>query len=167
MARGRNGFTSGAMVTHSPEVKQKISETLKARVVPLRERFMARVDQRGPGDCWNWRGGIGLNGYGSMSLSETAKAYAHRVSYELFKGPIPETLTIDHLCRNRRCVNPAHLEAVTNAENARRAVVKTHTCPKGHPKDGLVAGKRPRAYCKTCNRDRANAYHARRKAAGG
>lgn len=69
--------------------------------------------------CWTWTGSKHPLGYGmAKALGER---YAHRVSYRLHRGPIPEGLTIDHLCRNRSCVNPAHLEVVSLAENIRRA----------------------------------------------
>lgn len=108
------------------------------------ERFWRRVDehnpQRGPGGCWIWVGTIASTGYGAFSIRDRF-IYAHRFSYELAKGPIPDGLQIDHLCRQRLCVNPDHLEAVTPRENNLRApgmgglnAAKTH-CPKGHPYD--------------------------------
>jgi hypothetical protein len=77
----------------------------------------------------------------------------HRVSYEAFVGPIPDGFVIDHLCRNRRCVNPAHLEAVTQAENARRRGWKRTICLRGHPFEGnnikvFADGRRT---CRICN----------------
>lgn len=88
--------------------------------IPLRERFEAKYVVT-PGGCWRWIGTRTPEGYGQIRVAVGEVAYAHRVAYELLVGPIPEGLHIDHLCRVRACVNPAHLEPVTQAENNRRA----------------------------------------------
>lgn len=90
-------------------------------------RFWSYVDQDGAGGCWLWMGGKTAAGYGQFSVGGRSgkTVYAHRWSYEHHVGPIPAGLTIDHVhangCRHHHCVNPAHLEAVTQAENNRRA----------------------------------------------
>lgn len=111
---------------------------MQMRAIPAmdRGRFMAKVIPVPESGCWIWEGSL-CRGYGSVCID--GKAYrAHRVSYQMHKGEIPEGLTIDHLCRVRCCVNPDHLEAVTNKENILRGTSptahnrrKTH-CINGH-----------------------------------
>lgn len=91
--------------------------------------------------CWIWNAYILPGGYGRFS-SEGQTHYAHRISFTLFVGEIPEGLTIDHLCRMRNCVNPKHLDPVSLRENLMRGQTlmalnasKTH-CPQGHPYSG-------------------------------
>lgn len=83
----------------------------------LPERFWRRVQEQ-EGGCWLWVGTVD-RGYGLLSV-DGKTVRAHRYSYETLVGPIPDGLQIDHLCRNRGCVNPAHLEPVTQVENIRR-----------------------------------------------
>jgi hypothetical protein len=123
--------------------------------------------------CWQWKSGVLPTGYGSVSMRHPNGGWqmklAHRVSYELFVGPIPEGLTIDHLCRNRTCVNPAHLETVTFKENvlrgdgptARRA--RQTTCMRGHPLEGanLRLTKEGWRNCRTCDAFRQMANYRR------
>lgn len=107
----------------------------------LVDRFMKKVVAHSDG-CWIWTGATVRDKYGEFKTPDKkAPVYAHRWSYEQFIGPIPEGLTIDHLCRNTRCVNPKHLEPVTLAENLSRGngVGARHArqtqCVHGHPFD--------------------------------
>ena len=86
--------------------------TRRAREV----RVWQYVDKDGPDGCWQWKGSLTYDGYGSFGGTGS-----HRYVYELLVGPIPTGLTIDHLCRNTWCCNPDHMEPVTRAENTRRA----------------------------------------------
>ncbi len=88
----------------------------------IEERFLARVDQCGPDECWLWIT-TSTSAYGTFRLDSGRYVVAHRFAYELLVGPIPDGLTLDHLCRKTRCVNPAHLEPVTHSENSRRSAV--------------------------------------------
>lgn len=124
------------------------------------QRFMKYVKQSR--SCWEWYGNKIHIGYGVFGLNYR-HMLAHRVSYELFREKIPNGLVIDHLCRNRCCVNPDHLEVVTQQENARRGETgknnqyskKTH-CPQGHPYDekNTWIDKNNYRYCRNCNKIR-------------
>jgi hypothetical protein len=128
-------------------------------------RFWSRVDRRGPDECWLWLGTLCSTGYGQFWFPPR-KPLAHRLAYELTFGPIPDGLTLDHLCYVRNCVNPAHLEPVPLEVNYRRAVEKgrlanggdhnrqkTH-CAQGHPFDEANTYLRPGGGrgCRACNR---------------
>jgi hypothetical protein len=110
-------------------------------------------------DCIPWAGVINNDGYGVARYKATTMG-AHRLAWITAHGPIPAGLQIDHLCRNRRCVNVDHLELVTPKENTRRAPWSQVTeCPRGHPLSGdnlkvqIQNGYAQRS-CKTCQRER-------------
>ena len=95
-------------------------------------RFWAKVDKLDNG-CWVWMASRYTDGYGKFALTHAKSVRAHRFAYELEVGPIPEGLVIDHLCRVPLCVNPSHLEPVTNLENIRRGARANQThCKNGH-----------------------------------
>lgn len=105
------------------------------------ERFWSKADRSGgPGACWPWQACTRADGYGA-SWNGQKSDVAHRIAYRLAIGPIPAGLTLDHLCRNRACVNPDHLEPVTQRTNVLRGegitarLLKRTHCSKGHPWD--------------------------------
>jgi len=104
------------------------------RRIPIETRLEAKIEKTA--DCWFWTGLLTYNGYGQFTYKENGKAkcmMAHRAVYQVFVGPINSGLTLDHLCENRSCVNPEHLEPVTIGENIRRASRSTsETCKYGH-----------------------------------
>ena len=147
-------------------------------------RFWAKVDCNGPipvrrpglGACFVWTASK-VRGYGHIKITTGRTVIAHRWIYEELVGPIPEGLTIDHLCRNRACVNVEHLEAVTNEVNVRRGEAisvqyarRTH-CRKGHPFDLLNTVYRKGGWrvCRVCRREQARIgqrrFRSRQKAA--
>jgi hypothetical protein len=104
------------------------------------ERFVVA-----PSGCWLWTGPVSTSGYGHVQLGSRIdksrrKVLAHRFFYETFVGSIKAGLQIDHLCKCRLCVNPAHLEAVTPRTNIQRSV--RPTCPKGHRNFRIRNGQR-------------------------
>jgi len=113
--------------------------------------------------CWEWTANR-AGSYGQVKVGGRPLV-AHRVSYELFTGPVPAGLVLDHKCRNRICVNPRHLEPVTTQENNRRALMPNslkEMCPRGHVYEGEnlcveLRNGRPHRKCRTCLRERARA----------
>lgn len=130
-----------------------------AAPITLRERILALVSPEPNSGCWLWMGAVSSDGYGIIRADRRSQP-AHRLAYIAFKGQIPDGMTIDHLCRVRGCVNPDHLEAVTNAENARRAAVLQvrGVCKRGHsptPENTyLRKGRKGWADCLECRRIR-------------
>jgi hypothetical protein len=129
-------------------------------------RFWAKVDAE---DCWVWTAAKKFDGYGLFRRSDQRQVFAHRWAYEHLVRPIPDDLTVDHLCRVRACVNPDHMELVEMSVNVLRGygpsamnARRTH-CQKGHE---LVQAKTQRI-CRTCQTEYSNAWKAvQRRAAG-
>lgn len=148
-----------------------------------RDYLMSRVVIDADG-CWIWTGYVTADGYGRASRTRSTSTIAHRVAYEVFVGPIPDGLTLDHLChsvdpvgcpgglncKHRRCVNPAHLEPISHRENSLRGVLSQLThCKWGHPFDEANTYRRSQngqgqRDCRTCTARRQHEYQARRKA---
>ena len=131
------------------------------------ERFWSKVQMLPCGGCWIWTASTTDQGYGHFYIGKVngvkrTKA-VHRIAYESEVGPVPNGMTLDHLCRNRACVNPAHLEPVSRGENVLRgqspsakAARKTE-CVRGHSLTGDNLYIRPDGggrQCRTCNRER-------------
>ncbi len=135
-------------------------------------RLASRIEPDLHSGCWNWVGAINRgDGYGRICSRYDRQKHetAHRVVYETAVGAIPDGLDLDHLCRNRRCVNPAHLEPVTRQVNILRGETvtaanakKTH-CLHGHPLSGDNLRIKPngRRECRTCARKRSSEYQKR------
>lgn len=153
-------------IDHAAEARKMLSFSPRDVV-----RFDAKWSLSG--GCWQWLAAIDAHGYGRFSVGGRMKL-AHRIAYEMFVAPIPRGLDLDHICRNRACVNPAHLEPVTRSENLSRSplmgvknIGKTH-CPRGHEYSAEntrfnTSGARN---CRECersrnrNRKRAGIYNA-------
>jgi aspartate carbamoyltransferase regulatory subunit len=133
------------------------------------ERFWEKVDKSN--NCWTWTASKNRGGYGQFKIDGKLKS-AHRVAYELEIGKIPDGLVIDHLCRNRACVNPQHLDPVTSKINSLRGTnhnaIKTH-CPAGHEYNEINTritpnGKRKCRVCHKMSEGRRRIEESNRKA---
>jgi hypothetical protein len=134
----------------------------------LRERLEAKTFPEPNTGCWLWAGAVVGNGYGKIKVDGRLK-YAHRVAYEQSVGPVPPGYELDHLCRVRCCVNPAHLlEPVTHRENTLRGGAPTAdnarrtACPHGHEYYHAYFSGRPRRGCRKCEAARARRYRKAR-----
>lgn len=140
------------------------------------ERFWAKVDRRGPDDCWVWTAATDTTGYGRFNIGGGTIRPAHVVAYTLTVGPIPDGYDLDHQCHNadtscaggsscphRRCVNPAHLEPATRAVNLKRGrrgkAKRLFACRRGHPytDESTYVGKDGKRTCRRCGAERAYA----------
>ena len=111
------------------ELGRKSGSVRRARSTDPDERFWSKVDRNGRGGCWLWTASLNRYGYPNFGAVNGRPMAGHRYAYERLVGPIPAGLQLDHLCRVRRCVNPAHLEPVTPKENTRRGLRARMTHP--------------------------------------
>src|SRR5258708_6449787 len=154
-------------------ISRSVNIVLSIDVLPvyLRKRIKIQPckNERVSGDCWVWQTALNEAGYGRVDWNGQRQRMAHKVIYELFYGPVPEGLEVDHLCLNPPCVNPAHLEAVTQLENIRRSHTtgngngtRTH-CRQGHaftPEN--IYSWRGKRFCLKCQTIRQRAYEERK-----
>lgn len=140
----------------------------------LRERLLSRAIINWETGCWEWAGAKNRDGYGRIGTDAKSRwTSTHRVAYELIEGPISEGLHLDHLCRNRACCNPAHLEPVTCKENILRGdsptalnAVKSH-CDAGHEFTLSNTYLRSNGHrgCRACNAAAVARYRQRKREA--
>jgi hypothetical protein len=143
----------------------------------LPERFWAKVSVDPETGCWLWIAGLYWDGYGKFSVQRQHRR-AHRVAYEALVGLIPDGLVVDHVrergCASRACVNPSHLELVTQQTNVARGDAASVTrarfrrithCPKGHPYEGdnLYQRSGGRRICRACAREASSRYRESRR----
>lgn len=136
----------------------------------IESRLWPKVDRRGPDECWPWTAADNGAGYGVIG-HEGRIVYAHRFAYGSLVGPIPAGTELDHLCRNRGCVNPAHLEPVTHRENVARGqapaarIARTGSCASGHPRTPENTWRRGgKTFCRPCHARWAREARIRRAA---
>jgi hypothetical protein len=170
---------SGRAVFEAPPTvaSERVRSRMRPKSIPTltpaqQEAFWNKVEvPHQPSCCWHWTGSIDPTGYGKFKIYQHSLAYnrkVHRIAFTLLIGEIPDDLTIDHLCRNRGCVNPDHMQLVTLGDNIRRSnglsrrLHRGDTCQHGHTEIYITAsGKRS---CRVCDRRRTTEYTARKKA---
>lgn len=152
------------VVTYEPFPRPKRSpggRIYARRGAPLIERIAGHLVFPDDSDCWLWDGAHTPAGYAHMNLGGGRYGHVDRALYEILLGPIPEGLELDHLCRNRGCVSPWHVEPVTHTENVRRGAaafaLQTGRCARGHersPENTYVRRDGRISHCLACRREK-------------
>lgn len=141
----------------------KVGHVFKSVATRLAERSIPEPNS----GCWLWIGANNGLGYGMISVGKAKKTYAHRCAYEHAFGEIPSGLVIDHKCRTPSCINPEHLEAVSNRENTVRGAVSalrtiSHVCKRGHAyAEHQYVDSRGQRQCRACLALRQLRYRAK------
>ena len=157
----------------SPKEAKMRYKSIPKLTIEQQERFWSLVDVYQPAGCWEWMGTRRADGYGVIKFGKNNQFRAHRVAYELLLGSIPADLPLDHLCRNRACVNPDHLESVNQRENLRRGygfpgiLSRLTHCMRGHeftPENTLIDRNGCRQ-CLICHRGRKRLQMRRKRVA--
>lgn len=150
-----------------PNLVRVPSECREYVRIPEADRFWAKVEKTET--CWLWTGAKSDTGYGTIWTPSrggaSKKMLTHRWAYEALVGPIPDGLVLDHTCRVRECVNPEHLEAVTQQENVLRYTRTITHCPQGHeytPENSYFKPNRQSRMCRECNRQQSRRWTAER-----
>jgi hypothetical protein len=126
-------------------------------------RFFRQIEIDPVTECWEWQGFL-FQGYGQFKENHTHLVRAHRWSYAQYVGALVDGLVVDHLCSNRRCCNPDHLEQVTQKENVMRAKLSVTHCPQGHRY--VEKDNRGKRQCRSCRNAAARRHYRKVRARG-
>lgn len=157
-AIGKDWYDCGSLIED-----RKLRQTMAFRTLPDEQR-LALTWALSPSGCWEWLGSRKPNGYGQFRYRQR-NWQAHRASYAIHVNVPPEDMHLDHLCLNKGCINPEHLEVVTPAENTRRYGQTITECPQGHPYSEENLLNKSRKGCRVCHNDRTRERNARKQVA--